>query len=430
MQKRHQRRVGAMRRDQIGAHVVGMAGGVSDAQDAGNLRETPGKTRKRPDGAVLPHAGPGVDVLTKQGQLAHAGLGQNFRLADDAGGRAGGFRAARVGHDAEGAELVAALLNGEESRNSARAGALRPRRGDVVELVLDREFRVDDAAPRLSPPQQIGQAMVILRTDDEIDGFLPTQDFGAFGLRHAAGDRDARVAAGGGALLFQLAQLAQFGEDLFGGALPNMAGVENNQIGVLDAGRLVEAFRRENVGHARGVIDIHLAAEGFDEDLARAAVPGRGVRHVLPRVRIEIETHLPCMVAAIPRPSFSFLRLFGRRENRDKIGSTEIRHARQRAHLFMRDAGHGLAFIGAREDQRGAEMNLAIDRARPQHMPEMGREIAVAIPGDRPDVLIGRAADRRDGCRRWRRAGRSPYRFPHGEPAGRARRRNERRGSA
>ena len=62
---------------------------------------------------------PGVDVLAEQRDLAHAGGGQPLGLGDDLRHRPRHFRAARIGHDAEGAELVAAFLDGEEGGDAA-----------------------------------------------------------------------------------------------------------------------------------------------------------------------------------------------------------------------------------------------------------------------------------------------------------------------
>ena len=67
----------------------------------------------------------GVDVLADQRHLAHAGVGQALDLGDDLRDRPRDFGAARIGHDAEGAELVAAFLHGDEGGNAARARSPR-----------------------------------------------------------------------------------------------------------------------------------------------------------------------------------------------------------------------------------------------------------------------------------------------------------------
>ena len=101
--------------DQLVVHVARMAGGVAQPRDAGNLGEPMQQprraSRRAPSGAL---AVIGVDVLAEQRDLAHAGIGQPLGLGDDLRDRPRDFGAARIGHDAEGAELVAAFLHGEE----------------------------------------------------------------------------------------------------------------------------------------------------------------------------------------------------------------------------------------------------------------------------------------------------------------------------
>ncbi len=117
--------------------------------------------------------------------------------------------------------------------------------------------------------KQLRQAVIVLRPDDEIDGGLPAQDFPALGLRDAAGDDQRRLAPLRGAFCLEFADLAEFGIDLFGGALADVAGVEDDEIGVLDRLRLGKALLARNVGHALRVVDVHLAAEGLDEHATR-----------------------------------------------------------------------------------------------------------------------------------------------------------------
>jgi hypothetical protein len=77
-----------------------------------------------------------------------------------------------------------------------------------------------------------GQPVITLRADDEIDRRRSAQDFLAFRLRNTAGhrDEDAAVAAGGGFL--QFAHAPEFRIDLLGRLFANMAGVEDDEIGV------------------------------------------------------------------------------------------------------------------------------------------------------------------------------------------------------
>ena len=101
---------------------------------------------KRSEGAFRRSAMVGIDVLADQAHLAHASGGQHFDFRNDAFDRPRGFRAARVGHHAERAEFVAALLHGHESADAARANLVRRRRGEVIELAFSGKIRVKDLA--------------------------------------------------------------------------------------------------------------------------------------------------------------------------------------------------------------------------------------------------------------------------------------------
>src|SRR5438105_696292 len=80
----------------------------------------PGRRPGRPaDGSGRGLAVIGVDVLAQQRDLDGAGSHQLARLGQHRRSGSRIFRAARIGHDAEGAELVAAFLDGQECRTGA-----------------------------------------------------------------------------------------------------------------------------------------------------------------------------------------------------------------------------------------------------------------------------------------------------------------------
>jgi hypothetical protein len=86
-------------------------------------------------------------------------------------------------------------------------------------------------------------------------------------LGDTAGDRHHRVAAVRLACFFGQAHAAELGIDLLGRLLADMAGVEDNQVGVVHGLGQLETGRRKRFGHALGIVRIHLAAEGFDVEL-------------------------------------------------------------------------------------------------------------------------------------------------------------------
>ena len=72
------------------------------------------------------------------------------------------------------------------ARVASRLGALQD-----VELVLGRKFGVDRAlALRATRASSVGQAVIALRPDHEVDRRRAADDLLAFGLRDAARDRD------------------------------------------------------------------------------------------------------------------------------------------------------------------------------------------------------------------------------------------------
>ena len=129
------------------------------------------------------------------------------------------------------------------------------------ELVLGREVGGDDAGPIARFAQELRQAMIALGTDDDVDGRLAAQDFRPLGLGDATRDDQRRPPALPATFLFQLAQLAEFGIDFLGRPLADVAGVENDEIGVLDPLSLAVPLVGRDVGHPLGVVDVHLASE-------------------------------------------------------------------------------------------------------------------------------------------------------------------------
>ena len=244
-----------------------MAGGVAQPRDAGNVREPVQQPAERRGAAVRVLAVIGVDVLADQRDLADAGVGQPLRLGDDLGDRPRHFGAARVGHDAEGAELVAAFLHGDEGRHAALADRRAARRGEMVELVLDRKFGVDHLAV-LGARQHLRQPVIALRPDHEIDRGRAAEDLLAFGLRDAAGDRDRHVASLRRRVLLQHAHAAELGIDLLGRLLADVAGVEDDEVGVVRRRGLDEALGRQRVRHTMRIVDVHLAAVGLDVEFS------------------------------------------------------------------------------------------------------------------------------------------------------------------
>src|SRR5690606_34607313 len=244
-----------------------VAGRIAQTVEPGNFCQPEEKAAETPFPAVRTFAVPGIDVLAEQRDFPHAGLRQPLRFGYDLRYGAGHLRAACVGNHAEGAELVAPLLNGEKSRDTAAAHRLARGRGQMLELVLDGVVGLDHLVARSGAPQHGGQAMIGLRADDKIDRRRPPQDFPAFSLGDAARNADHRFAALFGALVLDLPDAAELRIYLFRRLFANVAGVEEDEVRLLDRFGGAIAFRRQRVRHALGIVHIHLAAIGLYKDL-------------------------------------------------------------------------------------------------------------------------------------------------------------------
>ena len=108
-----------------------------------------------------------IDVLPNQRHLAHACFSEVAYLVENLFDGARDLRAARVGHHAERAELVAAFLHGDERRHTARARCGLPGCGQEIELVFEGKFGLDDSGfLAVLAREQIWEPVVALRADD------------------------------------------------------------------------------------------------------------------------------------------------------------------------------------------------------------------------------------------------------------------------
>ena len=116
-------------------------------------------------------------------------------------------------------------------------------------------------SPPLRARDHLRQPMVVLRADHQIDSARAPDDFAAFRLGDAAGDRDQHVTAVARCCFLHFADAADLGIDLFDRLFADVAGVEDDKVGVFGRCRLVVAFGRQGVRHTMGIVDVHLAAE-------------------------------------------------------------------------------------------------------------------------------------------------------------------------
>ena len=197
-----------------------------------------------------------IHILPQKRDVFDAAFDQFAGFVQNAGGRAADLGAPRIGHHAKSAELVAAFLHRQERGRAAQRAPLWQK----VELVLGGKFGIDQLTPRAG---HLGQAVIGLRSDHQIDQRHPSQNLGALGLGHAA--RHANLQRGLG--IFQRAQTPQIRIQLFTGLFADVAGVQKHHIRLFGSVGQHIAIRDHGLGHPLAVIDIHLTAIGFDEQL-------------------------------------------------------------------------------------------------------------------------------------------------------------------
>src|SRR5258708_28536478 len=97
--------------------------------------------------------------------------------------------------------------------------------------------------------------MIALRTDHDVDDGRAADDLLAFGLRDATGHRDPHLATVARSLVLGDPQPPEFGVDLFGSLLADMAGVEDHQIRIFSAGGLHKTLPPPSVHHTLRILD-------------------------------------------------------------------------------------------------------------------------------------------------------------------------------
>ena len=241
VQERHQFWNVAVRRDQAVGHVVGVAGGVADPGQTGQV----GQFLDQPLQPASISVPPGIHILSEQRDFLRPGLDQPFCFGHQITERTRDFGTAGIGHHAIGAELVAAFLHRQE-RTRADFAAGRER----VELGLGGHVGIDRAAARDGFSDHSGQAVVGLRADHHAD---------TLGARRMISSPSAcatqPATAISGAVPSSRRQPPDIRIDLVRRLLADVAGVEHHQIGVLTLQRwrdpLLRRAARPSARHRR-----------------------------------------------------------------------------------------------------------------------------------------------------------------------------------
>jgi len=196
-----------------------------------------------------------VDCLAKQRDLGGSARGESSDFADHVGEFAAALRAPRHRNNAERALIIAAALHRHECRDCivAHGGHVF-----VVLPFLERDFGGPLTVARAS--DQLRQATVAIRPDDEVHLRNALEQLGTEPLGHAADDAE-HVAWPLVAL-----QLAHAAEYALLGVVPDGAGVHEQHIGQGGIVRAHVSLASQDAEHQLGIRDVHLAAVGLDVD--------------------------------------------------------------------------------------------------------------------------------------------------------------------
>ena len=238
--------------DQLAAGILGMAGHKADLVITGHGAEQVEQVGKIDlFGQALAVA---VDVLAKQGDLFVTFSNQLLELGQDGGRFTAALTPAHVGHDAVGAEIIAAVHDGQPGAEAGIAADGHFLNDSVALLGL---FEVAlAAADALS--QHGRQAVDAVHTEHEVYIRVAlAQLFHNVGLLgHAAADADDQTRI----LLFQLFQRAYIAENALLGMFAHGAGVEKDEVGVFNVIAQAETDILQNALDLLAIVDILLAA--------------------------------------------------------------------------------------------------------------------------------------------------------------------------
>ena len=126
-----------------------------------------------------------------------------------------------------------------------------------VEGKTSRDSTISTCASALcrARSSSAGSEPDVVRAEDDVDPRRPADDLAAVLLRQAAADGDLHAGAG----VLDRPQVAEVAVEPVVGVLPDGAGVEDDDVGVVALGRGGVAGRLEQPGEPLGVVHVHLA---------------------------------------------------------------------------------------------------------------------------------------------------------------------------
>ena len=175
---------------------------------------------------------------------------------------------ASVGHDAVGAEVVAATHNADEAANLVGSDSGW---NHVAVGLGEREVDVDGLFAIFGGSEEAWKVEIGIRTSHNIHTVVANEGF-FHSLSHAANNAHYEVAA---TLLAHCSELAEAREYLLLGIVANGASVDKDGIGGFNLLRDVVASHFHHRSNDFAISHIHLAAVGLNEELFAVGVGGR-----------------------------------------------------------------------------------------------------------------------------------------------------------
>ena len=250
--------------DRLGPQVLRVRAGEADPPDSldGTDRaQELGEERSPPrDVAAV-----GVDVLSEQRDLGDATARQQLDLGHDVVEWAAHLGAPHGGHDAKGARVVAAGLDVDPRRIGQLAHGAGTEQGVGARLGRRRVKDLHERAFGPRPLEQTRRAGEVVRAKDHVDPADLLLNQLTVLLRQATADGDLQS----GLRFDQLFEPAEGAVETLICVLPDAAGVEDDHVCVILGGDRRQALADQQPREPLGVVLVHLAPEGTDEEGAR-----------------------------------------------------------------------------------------------------------------------------------------------------------------
>src|ERR1035437_8389004 len=247
-----QRRDGINRVDDVLGEVSWMRGREANPADARQFPDSRQQLSKTlfPGGIAVR-----IHILAEQLNVGVAGIGHASGFVKDRLRSTAALLAASVRHHTIGAELIAALKDGDVSPVRIGAGGEFGLESLVGLAIVESG---DAIGPGLDLDQHGRQVAVGSRAGNQGNVGRTLEDLFALLLGDAAENGEALP------FLMQLFEIGQPMKDLLLGLVADGAGVVEDQVRIFFAMHLRVALRDERAHDFFGVVEVHLAAEGLD----------------------------------------------------------------------------------------------------------------------------------------------------------------------